>query len=320
MGGKAWNLPRMPREQYLEVEKAMRAHLDTKIPGEYRIPRYFADKKNFGDLDILVSSEVLQKDPEFLQTLCIDLGITQHRSGGAFYTTVFKGLQTDFFPCPASEIDSQYTFMCFGEIGNILGRLVRRFKLKFGIDGLTYVFRHGDHYKYVVPLTQDFSFICEMLGLDYATWVRGFEAQEEMFKWITVSPWFSPKPYLDEDGPIAQRASIRPGMAAFVEFVKAHVPEDAGGYLEDPLTWVSDKFPQVGLKDKIAEQMRKVENKTANAAKFNGKIVMAAHPHLKGDALGRFISAFKTSHPHFDDYVAVTSEEQIKEDIRCFQP
>jgi hypothetical protein len=44
MGGKLFNLPRMPRDAYIEVEAAMRRHLDSKLPGQYRIPRYYGDK------------------------------------------------------------------------------------------------------------------------------------------------------------------------------------------------------------------------------------------------------------------------------------
>ena len=44
MGGKLWNLPRMPRDAYLAVEAEVRRYLDAKIPGKYRIPRYYGDK------------------------------------------------------------------------------------------------------------------------------------------------------------------------------------------------------------------------------------------------------------------------------------
>ena len=40
MGGKLFNLPRMPKAEYLEREAAMRAYLDQKLSGQYRIPRF----------------------------------------------------------------------------------------------------------------------------------------------------------------------------------------------------------------------------------------------------------------------------------------
>jgi hypothetical protein len=39
MGGKLFNLPRMPRAEYLIRERAVRDCLDRKLGGTYRIPR-----------------------------------------------------------------------------------------------------------------------------------------------------------------------------------------------------------------------------------------------------------------------------------------
>jgi hypothetical protein len=56
MGGKLFNLPRMPRDPYLDVEVSVRRYLDGKLPGQYRIPRYYGDKPDFGDMDVLVAT------------------------------------------------------------------------------------------------------------------------------------------------------------------------------------------------------------------------------------------------------------------------
>lgn len=319
MGGNFWKLGRMPRARYLEVEREVREYLEARVPGEYRIPRYFADKPDFGDMDILLSSAVLKRNPDFLTTLYADLGITQvNRASGSAITTVFKGLQTDFFICPPGNLEASWTFMCFGEVGNILGRLARRFKVKFGIDGLNYVFRWGDHYKQEFPITKDFAAICDLFGLDHAAWVRGFDTREDMFRWVTASPYFSPKPYLDPEGPMAQRAGIRPGIAAFIDWVRANVSPDAGAYIEDPVGWVEGKFPKARIREKVEHQKVKTARMAQIAEKFSGRLVMALRPGLEGKPLGEFIRTFKASKPDFDAYILDATPEQIREDILAF--
>lgn len=318
MGGNFWKLGRMPRAEYLDNERAIRGYLEARIPGEYRIPRYFEDKPDFGDMDVIVSVSVLKRDPEFLSRLFTDLGITQHKATGAFVTTAFRGLQTDFFPVPPSNLDTTYQFMCFGEVGNILGRLARRFKLKFGIDGLNYVYRWGDHYKREFTVTKDFVAICGLFGLNYSAWHRGFGTREEMFRWVVASPYFSPAPYLDPDSPMAQRAGMRPGIAAFIEFVKANVSTEAGGYIGDPLAWIDTKFPEARIQERVAKCVDHTTRLAEVSEKFSGRLVMEIRPGLEGKALGEFIRLFKQAHPDFDRYVLDTPGDQIRKDIQDF--
>ena len=54
MGGNYFNLGRLPREEYLEIEADIRSFLDKRYgKGKYRIPRYYEEKSDFGDLDVL---------------------------------------------------------------------------------------------------------------------------------------------------------------------------------------------------------------------------------------------------------------------------
>ena len=53
MGGNLFKLGRKPRAEYLEIEAEVRSFLDDLIGEEgYRIPRYYGDKPEFGDLDV----------------------------------------------------------------------------------------------------------------------------------------------------------------------------------------------------------------------------------------------------------------------------
>ncbi|WP_437585861.1 hypothetical protein [Sorangium sp. So ce1000] len=134
MGGKLFNLPRMPRGEYLAIEAEVRRYLDVKLPGQHRIPRYYGDKPDFGDMDVIVASR--PDWGEVRAEIARDLGVTQTKAVGHVFSTVYRGLQTDFFPVPERYIESAYSFMCFNDVGNFIGRICRRFNLKYGERGL----------------------------------------------------------------------------------------------------------------------------------------------------------------------------------------
>ena len=56
MGGNLFKLGRIPQAEYKVIEHELRSYLDQKFGNYYRIPRYYADKADFGDLDIVLST------------------------------------------------------------------------------------------------------------------------------------------------------------------------------------------------------------------------------------------------------------------------
>lgn len=320
MGGKLFNLPRMPRDAYLEVEAAVRAYLDSRMPGQYRIPRYYGDKPDFGDMDVIVA---LRPDWEAVRAGMVrDLRIHDSRGDGNVFSMAYRGLQTDFFTVPARYLDSAFTFMCYNDLGNFIGRICRRFDLKYGDRGLAYVYRRADgNYRADLELTLDFARVCAFLGLDYAAWCDGFGSLPEMFAWVVASPWFSVAPYLDEvTGNLHRQAARRTTVSRFVAWLRAEgvdnrpVFADRAGYL--PM--VAAAFPEADLPAQIARERDAEARQRALAAKFSGKQVMRLIPGLEGKPLGELIVGFKASKPDFERWVLAAPQEEIDAAIRAF--
>jgi hypothetical protein len=319
MGGKLFNLPRMPRDQYLEVESAVRAYLDGKLAGQYRIPRYYGDKPDFGDMDVIVAS---RPDWDAVRAEIVrDLGITETRAVGHVFSTAFRGLQTDFFTVPERYLESAYTFMCFNDLGNFIGRICRRFDLKYGERGLVYVYRRvGGNYQVDLEVTRDFSRTCAFLGLDHAAWARGFASLPEMFSWVVASPYFSVAPYLDEDtkSNLSRRAAERTTVSRFIAWLRAEGVDqrpafgDRAGYL--PL--VTAAFPEADLPGQIAREREAEARHDAFVEKFSGKRVMRLVPGIEGKALGELMVRLKGSVPDFEAWVLETPQEEIDAAIR----
>jgi hypothetical protein len=322
MGGKLFNLPRMPREEYLIRERAVRDCLDRKLGGTYRIPRYYGGKADFGDMDVIVPD-----GPGWLQMrveITASLGITRTKTAGRVFSTVFDGLQTGFFAVEERLVDSTYNYMSFNDLGNLLGRICRRFNLKYGEEGLSYTYRRAgnDHYRADLPVTQDFARICAFLKLDHAAWIEGFATLTALYEWVIASRYFSVAPYLDDlTGTMARRSRDRPTIGSFIDFLRERGIAARPAFDERTayLPMVIAAFPEAGLEARIAAERDSEQRANAIAAKFNGKLVMRLRPELSGQALGEFIVAFKRSIPGFEAFLLDTADEEIARRIREFQ-
>jgi hypothetical protein len=323
MGGKLFDLPRMQRGEYLEREAEVRRYLDGIIPGEYRIPRFYGDKPDFGDMDVLVAS---RPDWDRLRERFVaDLGITGVKSVGHVYSTAYRGLQTDFFAVPAAYLDTQYDFMSFNDVGNFIGRMCRRFGLKWGERGLAYVYRRASgNYVADLEVSREFAPVCSFLGLDHAQWLAGFDSLEAVFDWVVASPCFSVAPYLDVRGDLARRVKLRPNVERFVAYLRErgierrfagpaeHRPaqsafEERSAYLPQVIA----AFPAADLPAQIERERAAEARAVAVAAKFSGKRVMQLVPGLVGEPLGEFIRAFRASFDDFGDWVIATPQDAI---------
>jgi hypothetical protein len=322
MGGKLFNLPRMPRSEYLAIEADVRRCLDARLADGYRIPRYYGDKPDFGDMDVVVAA---RPDWDAVRDEILrDLGITQVKPVGHVYSTLYRGLQTDFFTVPARYLESAYNFMSFNDLGNFIGRICRRFDLKYGDRGLSYVYRRASsHYKADLEVTRDLARICDFLGLDHAHWVAGFASLPEMFDWVIASPYFSVAPYLDAHerfGTLAQRAQERTTVARFVAYLRARGVTKRVDFDARPayLPMVIAAFPDADLPAQIAREREREAREDALRAKFNGQLVMRLRPDLRGPALGEFIVRFKRSIDDFEAWVLAATDDDIATRIRAF--
>jgi hypothetical protein len=316
MGGNLYNLPRKPRSEYLEIESEMREYLTQKLEGQFRIPRFYGNKPDFGDLDIIVSSRP-DWDKVRLE-IVTDLGITQTKAVGHVYSTVYRDLQTDFFTVPTQYLESTFNFMSFNDLGNFLGRICRRFSLKYGEHGLSYVYRRDDdRYKKDLEITQDFSRICEFLKLEFAVWQDGFTSLEHLFQWVIASPYFSVAPYLQLEGSLEKRSRERTTVQKFIEYLRENKIQNCPEFLErhEYLPLICATFPEANLEARIEHEQELEARAVRFAEKFNGQLVMRLRPDLQGKALGDFIQSFRASESDFETFILESDPLEIERRI-----
>lgn len=323
MGGNLFKLGRLPRNEYLQIEGALRQYLDQKLGDGYRIPRYYRSKPDFGDVDIIISDAAIQTSWQDLRMEFVhDLGIREYKSAGAVFSTVYRNFQVDFFCREQHYVESTYNYLSFNDIGNILGKIFKRFNLKYGEQGLLYVFRRADgHYQKDLEVSKDFKRIFEFLQLDYTHWELGFDTLDEMFRWAVASPYFSVHPYQEQDATTTQRVKERTTMRRFVEWLESEGVTQRYIFLEDRdayLPMINDFFSEANLLEKIAQERQRESVLMQLREKYSGKIVMHLFPDLQGAELGAFMRNFQAQ---WEDYEAVLGEmkaEEIQSRLKMF--
>ncbi len=318
MGGNLFNLPRLPRADYLERENELRVYLEQKLGAGFRIPRFYASKPDFGDMDVLVAARDDWKSLRF--DIAKELGITQHKIVGHVFSTVYKNLQVDFFSVEAQHLEPMYNYMSFNDLGNIIGKIFRRFNLKYGEFGLSYVYRResNEHYKQDLPITTKMQPMLEFLGLDPAPWIQGFETLDQMFSWVIGSKYFSVAPYLDESiSKLEKRLETRPTMQRFHDFLLRHNIQKRVEFLErhEYIELIAGAFPESNLLEQILEQQVLEQQAIHFAEKFSGQLVMRLRPELEGKALGAFITRFKAQFIDFETWVLEADTKEIEQRI-----
>ncbi len=323
MGGNLFQLGRKPRAEYLEIEAEVRRCLDALLGDGYRIPRYYASKADFGDLDVVLSSAAVDAVggvEAFRAAIAGALDIRESKNVGHVYSTVVRGFQVDFFLREGEVFEATYNYLSFNDLGNLIGKIYRRLGLKYGEQGLSYVFRRAKQDSYVrdLPVSRDWPKILAFIGLDVPAWEAGFDTLEQMFAWVIASPYFSVAPYRETSRTTERRAKGRPTMARFLAWLEAEGIDKHYEYLDDRTAYIpmiAAAFPEAALERAIAaEHTREAEDEQLRE-KFNGDLVRA-WTGLEGRDLRTFLRRFRLEHS--DEALLGMSGDEVRAAVEAF--
>lgn len=324
MGGNLFKLGRRSRSDYLVIEARVRTTLDGLLGDHYRIPRYYASKPDFGDLDVVVSQAAIDERGGwawFCEATAEQLGVRESKSVGHVYSTLVhdlpsdppsdppQGLQVDYFIRRPELLEPTFNYLSFNDLGNLIGKLARRLGLKYGEDGLSYVFRRESQpsYRRDLLVSRDWPQILAFLELDVAAWTAGFDRLEDMFAWTVASPYFSVAPYENHAHRAEQaqrarktelRARTRTTMNRFLAWLeqegihKRYEPRTGSdAYVET----IAAAFPEAELIAALADERAREAIDLALRQKFSGDLVRD-WTGLDGKQLGAFLRRFTAAY------------------------
>jgi len=305
MGGRALKLTytrRYERDEFLTVKDEIFDIMSSTFK-KYSIPRYFADKESFGDIDIIVSLEGFEGDMRTYIESTFEPNEIFHN--GNAYSFDYKELQVDFITCEPEYYVSNYHYLAFNDLGNLTGRLSHKIGLKYGQEGLWYNHYYNGQNVGKVMISTDYSEIFDFLDLDYTKWIEGFNTLEEIFDYVTTSKYFNPEDYkLENLNKINRERNLkRASYMSFLEYVEekgANPNYDIGfneATKENILDVVNGWFPNCEILKQIDILEYNIERKKESKDKFNGGMVITKYG-IEGKELGTAMTKFRS---HIDD-------------------
>ncbi len=294
MGGNAFeNAERMTAAEYwiicLDITDNIFASLDDYYCD---IPMSVREKESHGDIDILIEGdgvEALRKEIEAVYNV---VGVISNPSGYNLLVEIGgKKVQVDLNKVKWGEFEFAYNYFSWNDLGNLIGRIAHRQGLKFGHNGLWYVYRNGDRVLGEILLSKDYLKALDYLGFDVATYNNGFNTFEQMFEWVKNSKYFEPCafPLEHRNHQARMRDAKRKTYQAFLRYINF----DGEWYASDKAKWLEKHikaFPVLGEEISRMDEVLRLNNEYKS--KVNGHIVSAL-TGLEGKELGALMSIVK---------------------------
>ncbi len=321
MGGlalKHFDVVRLERENFDKLVIELTGKLHSFFGNEVKfdpIP-FYHNKKDFGDLDILYSSN--QNITEKIIGL-INPNQFVNNSPVLSIVYVFEGqnFQIDFIRVIPEEHEFALSYFSYNDFSNLIGRIFHSLGLKLGHDGLFYVFRNEENPNQIIGeilITRDYLKALE-IGDYYNFENQEFNELEDIFHYVTISKYFNNDIFLlkNRNHISRTRDRKRPTYMKFLKWVKDFKgPQFDWSSKTEIRKEILEKlfiiFPD--FKNRLNEILEKQKEKKVISLKFNGHLVKE-WTGLEGKELGKFL---KISRGWFDNNKGINhySSKEIK--------
>jgi hypothetical protein len=292
------------------------------------MPLFYKNKPSFGDADILISTEGITFN---LRDYILDtFAPNEIFHNGNCWSFDYKELQIDLITVAPEHFDSNYNYLSYNDLGNYIGKIAHGFGFKYGQEGLMY-----DHYFKGsnigrVIISKDYDKIYEFLGLDYNRWKEGFDDLEDIFKFISESPYFNWEYLqLENNNRInRERDAKRKSYMSFLEYIENNCKDSDHQYQydKDKSVYV-DKAAKFFPESNLITEIRRMEYEECKSlymkSKFNGGEVKRRFG-LEGKVLGDALNGFKKMmnflipNESYEHYILNTPSEEIYEDFENY--
>lgn len=310
MGGQALKntaTRRYLKDEFLDITPQIKIKLE-KYFKFVDMPKYYNDKDSFGDADFICSlphdNIPFVKLQDFLYS---EFNYNELYKNGDVYSFDYKELQVDVILMSYENYDTALKYMAFNDLGNLTGKIFHKFGLKWGHNGLTYVFRTQDKRLGEIVLCTDHRKSLKFIDLCPDRYDKGFNNLQEIFEYVTSSKYFNPEffKYENLNHQNRVRDKKRSTYSKFLEYVNNmdFVETDYSYFHKDKKVYlglIDHYFP--GFLKKYKELEDKEARKLAISSKFNGHLIMELLPELNGKQLGQCITNLRESFETQFDY------------------
>lgn len=325
MGGKALktiDTIRIDRTMFEKLSNIILLELG-KTFVNFGIPEFYRNKNSFGDIDVVISMENFNGNMRDYISNTFKPNEIYHN--GNCWSFDFEKVQIDFITTTPENFTSTLTYMSGSDAGNYIGKIAHGFGLKYGQAGLTYDHNFKGSNIGRVLISKDYDKIYSFFGLSYNRWKEGFDTLEEIFKFVSESPYFNWEyiQFENNNRINRERDAKRKSYLSFLEYIEKNCKDDNHRYQFEKdksvyITKLADFFPESNIELEIRRMEYEYTKKLYANTKFNGHDVMLRYK-LNGKDLGSAMKSFKENfkfnYNSFNDYIINTDIEQIYSDF-----
>ncbi len=321
MGGNALPLAKTRRYQADEY-KELCAVINRLMFGfgyfiDWTVIDAYRTKESFGDMDILYTTYGGRPlDVDDIKVIFDNEPPKQIVRNTNVISCDFREFQIDFIHSPHAEYEYAKNYYAWNDIGNLIGKIARRFGMKHGHRGLTLPIRDGDNEFAEILLTTNHALALEFMDLDHTRFDVGFDTLNDIFEYVSASKYFNPEAYKLENVSHVGRVRDRK-RKTYQEFLK-YIDENQGRWnvLEMPAKQLM--VPQVldyfGKWPEFNTVVSKLAAQKQSKSKFNGDIVSRL-TGLTGKDLGEFMKELRQTGRFTVEYMVYLPDDLIESQI-----
>ena len=202
MGGNALKIPtvRLETNDYINITTDIKPRLEKIFGTEIHLVNSYHNKLSHGDADFLVFNN--EKLGNIKEKLILEFNPNEIvQSGKGIHSFDYQNFQIDIISCfNQFNFASAKDFYDYDPSGMIMGSVCHGFNLKYGANGLHYVYRS----KYTnmikeVALSKDSEQIFNFLDYDYQRFKIGFNNLDEIFDFCISSKYFTTYKFSEDE-------------------------------------------------------------------------------------------------------------------------
>lgn len=319
MGGNALkntNCVRVNKELYDKIKSLILYKLSCY---SFSVVFELPEKDSFGDLDLIYEYKQGMNIRDIVNEL---FSPKETFSNGDILSFSYQINETDYFQIDlikVPNINMAQFYFAYGDIGLILGRILKKNNLTFGHEGL---FINYENEKIV--LTSNPEVIASFLNLDYQQWLSGFDKKIDINKWIVQckffqKDYFNPEKFNHE---YKKNLEKRPFFREFVDYILKNdmmIHSDKVTILNESITpSVLDYIEIFGKQSEKELIDQKIQIIRLYQEKFNGHMFLQYTDPRNINKLKEEFKTYITQTRDFNDWLRNNSIDYINEQIKEF--
>jgi len=333
MGGKALKIVGVDSERkstndFLRIASEIRPIVEQQLGIETYVVKCFHEKETHGDLDLLLKIDHTFYNKginlrKWIEETFKPKGVF---SNGSVISFEYDNFQIDFIPVKESNWDVSTCFFDYDPTGNLMGKIGHKFGLKYGFEGLRYVYRTEGKKYGEITISKDNAKIFDFLGYDYNEYLKGFNTKKEIFDYIINGKYFDASLFLMENLNAIDRKRNRKRATyqEFLQFINENTFESKYKFKKRKDLYYNDIdsfFPESKFLLTLKEFRKKERERKLIAKKFNGRLIMEWTNLTEGKDVGNAIRGFRNyigNDAMNKQYLLYTKPDQIKKDFLKF--